>query len=255
MGHHAENVSAAAADAGDVIEGAVGIGCGCDRASCGRVTENYAVFAVQLVEGRLIAKIISLHVADGNGQHFSLRAGLGEWGGRIFDANMNRLANIFEAAVAKERSGQEAGFAKNLEAVADSEHEAAAVGKAADRFHDGREFCDGAGAQVIAEGKASGDDDGVAIFKIVRFVPEKSNRLFGYLLDGPERVAIAVGAGEDDYAEFHGMGFSRFQFSMGEIEQEGPNRTIAAARRHLRAWRSRARCQRCRSAPVEVMVD
>ena len=34
------------------------------------------------------------------------------------------------------------------------------------------------------------------------FVPQKRDRLFSYLLDGPERVMVAVRTGEDDDTEF-----------------------------------------------------
>ena len=35
------------------------------------------------------------------------------------------------------------------------------------------------------------------------FVPQKCDRLLGYVLDRPEFVMVAVGTGEDDDAEFH----------------------------------------------------
>jgi len=44
-------------------------------------------------------------------------------------------------------------------------------------------------------------------------MPEKSHRLFGDLLDGPESIVIAVGTWKDDDSEFHrlwlilGVGF------------------------------------------------
>jgi hypothetical protein len=41
----------------------------------------------------------------------------------------------------------------------------------------------------------------------VRIVPEKSNGLLSHRLDGPIRVVIAVGAGENENAKFHGFSF------------------------------------------------
>jgi hypothetical protein len=69
---------------------------------------------------------------------------------------MNLLADVLEAGVAHERAGQQAGLGEDLEAVADAEDQAAAGGKPLDRLHDRRKAGDGAGAQVIAVGKAAG---------------------------------------------------------------------------------------------------
>jgi hypothetical protein len=248
MGHQAENVSPGAADAGDVVEGAVRIGRERNRAAGGCVAENDAVFTMQLVESSLIAEVISLHVADRDGQNFSLRAGVGERRGCVFGSNVNRLADIFQAGIAQKRSGQEAGFAENLETVADSEDEPAAIGKAAHGFHDRREFCDCAGAQVIAESKPSGNDDGIGILQVMRFVPEESNRLFGYLLNGPERVVIAVGAGKDDDAEFHGMGLADFSLAWREFSDSEDGGAACCARCVISSY-----CG-CAPAFVEVAV-
>src|SRR5947208_980212 len=57
--------------------------------------------------------------------------------------------------------------------------------------------------QIVHIGKAAWNDDDITVFKIVRFVPEKRNRLLGYVLDGPVRVVIAVGPREDDDTKFH----------------------------------------------------
>jgi hypothetical protein len=55
----------------------------------------------------------------------------------------------------------------------------------------------------MTEGESAGDDDSVASLKVVRFVPEKSNGLFGNLLDGPVRVVIAIRSRENEDAKFH----------------------------------------------------
>src|SRR5262249_15626352 len=107
------------------------------------------------------------------------------------------------SGVAHECAGKHPGFAKDLEAVADANHKSARGGESGDFLHDGREPGDGAGAQIVAVGKAAGNDDGVAIFQVVRLVPEKCGLLSGGGDDGVVAIVIAVGARKDDDAEFH----------------------------------------------------
>src|SRR5580658_4328878 len=114
-----------------------------------------------------------------------------------------RLADIFQSHVAHQGAGQQTGLAQNLKAVADPEHQSAAVSELLDRFHHRREFSDGASAQVIAEGKAAGNDDGIAVLQVMRLVPEECNRLLRNLLDGPIGIVIAIRSRENDDAEFH----------------------------------------------------
>src|SRR5258708_1256827 len=80
--------------------------------------------------------------------------------------------------------------------------QSAGGGELAFRFHHGRKLRDGTGVEVIAIGKGSGDNDGVAVFEVMRLVPQECDRLFRYLLDGPVRVVIAVRSGKNDDAEF-----------------------------------------------------
>ena len=82
-------------------------------------------------------------------------------------------------------------------------HQPAAVGELSYRFHYRGKLGDGAGAQVIAVGKTAGNDDGVAVFEVMRLVPKECDRLLRDLLDGPICVVIAVRSGENDDAEFH----------------------------------------------------
>ncbi len=61
----------------------------------------------------------------------------------------------------------------------------------------------GAGAQVVAIGEAAGDEDGVATFQVFTLMPEHGDRLACNLLDDVIGVVVAVGAREDEDAEFH----------------------------------------------------
>ena len=50
----------------------------------------------------------------------------------VSSAEMDLLADVFEAGVAHERTGEQAGFGENLEAVADAQDQAASGGEALD---------------------------------------------------------------------------------------------------------------------------
>src|SRR6266446_9945197 len=192
MGHHSQYIASGTADAGDIFERSVGIRLLCDFALRVRVPADDAVVALQFGERRLIAKIIAFHVADGDGQYLAFAARVRKRGLVVFDSHLHRFADIFQSDVAHQRSGQQSRLTQNLEAVADAEDQSAAVGELTDRFHHGRELSDGASAEVVAEGEASGDDDGVAVLEVVRVMPEESYGLPGNLLDGPEGIVIAV---------------------------------------------------------------
>jgi len=196
MGHHAEHIASGAADARDIFERSIGIRFGCDFALRVRVAEDDAVIAFQFGESRLIAKIIAFHVANGDGQHFAFAARVRERRLVVFDSHLHRLADIFQSDVAHQSSGEQSRFAQNLEAVTDAEDEPAAVGEFADGFHHRGELGDGAGTEVVAEGEAAGDDDGVAILEVVRVVPKERYGLLRDLLDGPEGIMVTVRSGE-----------------------------------------------------------
>ena len=85
----------------------------------------------------------------------------------LLDAHVDVLAEELEAAVAQHRAGQQARLEQNLEAVADAEHRAAAVGEGLHRCHDRREARDGAGAQVVAVREAARQDDDVGAAEVV----------------------------------------------------------------------------------------
>src|SRR5580704_7560557 len=142
-------------------------------------------------------------MADRDGQHFSLRTGVGERSGGVLYAHLHRLADVFQSRIAHESAWQKPRFAQDLKTITDSEHQTSAIGKPADRLHYWREFRNRAGAQVVAKSKPSGDDDGVAVLEVMRFVPEEGYRLLGNLLNRPVGIVVAVRTGKDDDSEFH----------------------------------------------------
>ncbi len=80
---------------------------------------------------------------DGNRQNLSFAATVRERSVCILHPHLNRLADILEAHIANERSRQQSRFAKNLEAIADAQHQSSIGGKLADRFHHRRKLGNG----------------------------------------------------------------------------------------------------------------
>ncbi len=76
-------------------------------------------------------------------------------------------------------------------------------GEALDGLHDGGMGGEGAGAEVVAVGEAAGDEDGVRGLEVGGGVPEESGFFTEDRGDDIEGVVVAVGAGEDEDAEFH----------------------------------------------------
>ena len=114
------------------------------------------------------------------------------------------MAYEAQIGVAHQHAGQQAGFAQDLEAVADAEHEPAARGVGPHRVHDTGPPGDGAAAQVVAVGEAAGQHDEVgAARQLALGVPDRRDPGAG-LAQRPRDVAVAVRAGEDDDGGFHG---------------------------------------------------
>ena len=121
---------------------------------------------------------------------------------------MLHAANEAQAGVAHEHAGQQPALDQDLEAVADAQHESTATGVGAHRLHHRRAAGDGAAAQVVAVGKAAGQQDEVgARRQAMRAVPHHTGVDAGGA-QGSERVALAVGAGEEDDGGFHQAGSS-----------------------------------------------
>ncbi len=62
--------------------------------------------------------------------------------------------------------------------------------------------------RVVAIGEAAGDEDRVAALEVFGGVPEVGDRLVGNRGDNVVSIVVAVGAGEDQNAEFHTLRIS-----------------------------------------------
>ena len=141
---------------------------------------------------------------DRDFKHVTFAARVRERSIRALNAQLHRLADVLQSGISQQRTGQQSRLAENLEAVADTQHQPAVCRKAAYLLHNGRKFCYRTSPQVVAISKSTGDDNGIAVFKVMAGVPKESDGLPGRRLDRIVSVVIAIGSGKDEYAEFHG---------------------------------------------------
>ena len=192
MGHHAKHVAAFAEDAGDVFKRTVGV-CGGRDFACGcGVAEGDAVLRFELRERVGVAEVVALHVANGHLQHLALREAVGEGRARRLGLKVHLLADVVLAGVAHQSAWEQAGLAKDLEAVADAEDEASIGSELFYRLHDVGEAGDGTGAKIVAVCEAARDEDDIAALKVFRSVPEEADGLAELGLDDVVGVVVAV---------------------------------------------------------------
>ena len=172
------------------------------------------IVAIQVAEGFLIGTVIALSVCDGQvekeagagGEEFSVALrdlGMGESGFHVLKAGMDELADEMQGVIADEGAGEEAGFAEDLEAVANAEDEFAAGGLGGDAAHDGGEAGDGAAAEVVAVREATGKDNEIELFNRGFLVPDVFCFQAEIALKNVIAVLVAIGAWEPDDSGFH----------------------------------------------------
>jgi hypothetical protein len=205
MRHEAGDVAIPVAKPRDVVDGAVGIARGIIRSVGSRVTKNDLMIFFESCESGFVATVISVGVRDGNLEDLAFLGGIGERRVGLLDADVHVAADETQAAVAHHGAGKQAGFAENLEAVANAQDQAAARGEFLDGLHHRRKARDGAGAEIVAVGKSAGQNDGVAAGEIFRLVPDEFDRFLQDVADGVKRVVVAIGPGKNDDSKFHAV--------------------------------------------------
>src|SRR6266568_2404787 len=172
MGHEAGDVAFTIANAGDVGHRAVGIASGVSFFLGGRragdairrgVAEDDLAILFEFGERRIVNSVISVVMRDGNFQDLTLLGSRREGCVGLLDTNVDMAANVAQTCIAHHGTGKQAGFEKNLEAIANSQHEAATLSKSFDRLHYWREPRNRSGPKVITVGESTGQDKGVTI--------------------------------------------------------------------------------------------
>jgi hypothetical protein len=115
--------------------------------------------------------------------------------GVVLDAHCCRHAtDEVLLAVAPQDTGQQSGFAQDLEAVADADNRFAHARECRYGIHDWRKTRDGSGAQVIAVRKATRQNQRVVGAQVSLFVPHERATMTQHIGDDVRTIALAVGA-------------------------------------------------------------
>ena len=203
MRHQAEHVARAVADAGDAVHRAVGIRLFRDLARRVRVAQQHLSVFIQLFQGGGVGVVAAFAVLDRHLQQF---AGLGqtrERGAVVLDPEVHSPAHETQRGVTGQGSREQPRFAKDLESVADAEHQSARLGEVDDALHDGREASHGAGPQVVAVGEAAGQHHAVAAAGERVLVPEGADILPEHVAQAVDDVVVVAGTGKDGHSPTH----------------------------------------------------
>lgn len=185
--HHAKNITILVDDTGDIIDGTVGVCAFC-------ITKHHLPIVFQLLERFTLGKIIAVMMRDRATYDFALPVLPGKNRVGIGDFKLNLLADEFERGIAHQRARQETGFNQNLEAIAHAKHAGSTGGLAPDRLHDRHARGDGATAQIIAVGKATGYDDQIDIGNLGFGLPDGYGGLAGDFGQCSNHVPVTVQA-------------------------------------------------------------
>src|SRR5579884_212009 len=138
MGHHAENIPRLVTQAGDMIDGAVGIRFIGERSLLRHIAKNNLVALFQTRQARLINIIVSFRMCNREGENLTGSIERRERGLVILNPNEDRLADELQGAVSTERPRQKPRLYQDLKSVADPEDIAPPRGKIDDRPHQRR---------------------------------------------------------------------------------------------------------------------
>src|SRR5438270_6470088 len=97
-------------------------------------------------------------------------------------------------------------FTKDLKTIAHPQHLSSPSCKLNHRFHDGTEPCDGAGAQVIAIGKTTRQNNAVIggkLGEVAVLVPEHDAFLVQVVHECIMNISIAIGTRKNNNTKFH----------------------------------------------------
>jgi hypothetical protein len=191
MGHHAHHVAAFVADPGDIAKGAVRV---ID------ISQHHALLRLQHVERAVVGEIAAFAVSNGH---------LEELPGSL-DAQRHIAANELQASILEQRAWEQSALDQDLKAVADAEDGSTVGREFTNRRHHWRKLRDGAAPQVVSIRESAGQNYRIDVTDGGRIVPKELGLLAQVVGEGVPGIVIAIAAGKNDNADFHG---EKFQFS------------------------------------------
>jgi len=197
--HQPKDISFAIADAGDVFNRTVRIRFGNNPALAVRVAQNHLSIGVEVSQGFCVREEATFAMRNRHVEKRPLREAMRsfwaascEWEIIHVHTRSDHVTHKSQRAVPHERTGQETGFAENLEPVARTEHELAGARIADYRSHDWRKTRDGATTQIIAIRESTRQNDGVKIVKRRCLVPDVFRTHAVEIIDPRDAILITI---------------------------------------------------------------
>src|SRR3990172_5727490 len=201
--HQSKDIAPLIADAGDMIERAVGVRLFRRVASLVAIAKDNLVVVDQPLEGLPVDVVPPFAVRDRHSHHLPALHPPSEWGVLALHPYMDPLAAIVQTVVPQERAWEQPGLRQDLKPVAAPEHEAALLGEPRHLSHDGRKSRNCAGPEVVAMGEAPGQDHAIGTLEVGLLVPEIARLLFQDIRNDMIEVLLAPGTREDHDAKLH----------------------------------------------------
>ena len=158
--------------------------------------------SLQRGQGGFVGEVAAFAVSYGNLQDLAGRNAAGEGGFPVRGLQKDLLTVELQVTVADQDAGEEAGFAEDLETVANADHQATLVGELPDGLHDWTEPGDGPAAQVISVTKPTGHDHRIHRAERGVLVPDKVGVMAQHT-DRMDAVLVTVGGGELKNGKIH----------------------------------------------------
>jgi len=202
MRHQAGDIPAVIANAGDVQHRTIRIGRFGQFPSGGAILPENLVPGLQRGQGGFIGEIAAFAVGNRNLQDLARWNPAGKGGFQVRGLQKDLFAMELQVTVANQGAGQEAGFAQNLESVADANDQTAVGGKLLDGLHHRAEPGDGPAAQVVAIAEPAGHDHGIDRSQRSVFVPDEMGGVTQNA-HGMDAILVAIGGRKLENGKVH----------------------------------------------------
>src|SRR4051812_13498065 len=116
---------------------------------------------------------------------------------------MDAFATELQRAVADQSAGQQPGFAQDLKAVTNTQHESAVGRESLDGLHHRAETRDCAGAQIIAIAEPARNHCGIDATERAFLMPQQMSRVSQHVPQNVNDILVAIRSGKLQDGEIH----------------------------------------------------